>query len=183
MLATAGGAPLESGELAYEPKYDGIRALAEIDGRVVRLWSRLGNDKTAQFAEVADALGRLGTATGRPLLLDGEIVALDAAGEPASFLDLQPRMHARRPPPVPVTFIAFDVLRDGRDDLRPRPLEDRRRHLEALLDGATGPALRVSEHVVGSGEALWARAQRSGWDGLIAKRRRSPYASGRRSTA
>ena len=183
MLATVGGAPLESGELAYEPKYDGIRALAEIDGRVVRLWSRLGNDKTAQFADVADALGRLGAATGRPLLLDGEIVALDAAGEPASFLDLQPRMHARRPPPVPVAFIAFDVLRDGRDDLRPRPLEDRRRHLEALLDGATGPALRVSEHVVGSGGTLWARAQRSGWDGLIAKQRRSSYASGRRSTA
>ena len=183
MLATAGGAPLESGALAYEPKYDGIRALAEIDGRNVRLRSRLGNDKTAQFGDIVDALGRLGAATGRPLLLDGEIVALDAAGEPASFLDLQPRMHARRPPQGPVAFIAFDVLRDGRNDLRPRPLEDRRRHLEALLDDATGPVLRVSEHAVGSGGALWARARRGGWEGLIAKQRRSGYTSGRRSTA
>ena len=56
MLASTQPAPLDSPALAYEPKYDGIRALAAIDAGEVRFWSRLGNEKTKQFPEVAAAL-------------------------------------------------------------------------------------------------------------------------------
>ena len=61
MLATLEDAPLQSPALVYEPKYDGIRAIVEIaaGGHPVRLWSRLGNDKTNQFPEIAEALARL----------------------------------------------------------------------------------------------------------------------------
>ena len=183
MLATAGGASLRAADLVYEPKYDGIRVLADVDSDAVTLRSRNGNDKTAQFRDVVAALARAGTALRRPLLIDGELVALDAAGEPASFLDLQPRMHARRPPDVPVAFIAFDLLRDGDEDLRPEPLATRRARLETVLDGHLDATLRISEQVAGRGDALWTRAAAHGWEGLIAKQRASGYAAGRRSTA
>ena len=183
MLATLDGPPLRSPELAYEPKYDGIRALAEVDGQLVRLRSRLGSDKTGQFADVAAALARIGTAVGRPMLLDGEIVALDTIGEPTSFLELQPRMHTKRPPAVPVAFVAFDLLRDGGEDVRPLPLVERRRRLEAVLQRRTGSLVRLGAQVVGNGETLWRRVRGSRWDGLIVKQLASSYASGRRSTA
>src|SRR5262245_53999142 len=94
MLASLADAPLNDPHLAYEPKYDGIRAIAEIEpGGVVRLWSRLGNEKTRQFPEIAAALGQWARKRAEPLVLDGEIVALDAKGDPAGFQQLQGRIH------------------------------------------------------------------------------------------
>src|SRR5690606_37505204 len=94
MLATLADPPLTGTGLLYEPKYDGIRAIAEIepDG-TVRLWSRLGNDKSVQFPSLVKALGKLGTAARRRLVLDGEIVALDEKGRPSGFQRLQGRIH------------------------------------------------------------------------------------------
>ena len=94
MLASLADAPLNDPRLAYEPKYDGIRAIVEIEPRgVVRLWSRLGNEKTRQFPEIAAALGQWARKRAEPLVLDGEIVALDAKGEPTGFQQLQGRIH------------------------------------------------------------------------------------------
>src|SRR4051812_15076468 len=95
MLASLVDAPLVDRHLVYEPKYDGIRAIAEIapGGRAVRLWSRLGNEKTQQFPEIAAALGQWARRRKQPLLLDGEIVALDPGGEPTGFQNLQGRIH------------------------------------------------------------------------------------------
>src|SRR5216684_5349695 len=97
MLASLADAPLEDPHLVYEPKYDGIRAIVEVPagGAGVRLWSRLGNDKTAQFREIADALARWGRTRRQPVVLDGEIVALDAKGQPAGFQNLQGRIHLK----------------------------------------------------------------------------------------
>ena len=84
MLASTADAPLHAADLAYEPKYDGIRAIVSIapngKRREVRFWSRLGNEKTNQFPEIADALAEWARAFDRPLVIDGEIVALDATG-------------------------------------------------------------------------------------------------------
>ena len=203
MLATAAAAPLDSTDLAYEPKYDGIRAIAAIDPPssprgsggasppIVRFWSRLGNDKTAQFSEVAAALRQWGRRLKRPVVLDGDIVALDARGNPVGFQHLQGRIHLKHLPRSRVVetpthrageaAIAFDVLRDGSDDLRSLPLRKRRLRLEALLGRVRDPRLRISEQVVGDGRALHARAKTKGWEGLIAKRLDSVYTSGRRS--
>src|SRR5919106_1609603 len=97
MLATLAEPPLTGKGLVYEPKYDGIRALVHVaPGKPrpeIRMWSRLGNEKTAQFPSVVRALEPLARAQKKPLLIDGEIVALDAQGKPAGFQKLQGRIH------------------------------------------------------------------------------------------
>jgi bifunctional non-homologous end joining protein LigD len=192
MLATlAAEVDLNDARLAYEPKYDGIRAIAEVPtGGPVRLWSRLGNDKGHQFPEICQALAALTAPRGprsRRLVLDGEIVALGRDGSPASFEALQPRMHLVRATDIrrlaaraPVAFVAFDVLEDG-VDLTGRPLEERRRHLEELLSTPKGSVLRLGRSVVGEGQALWREAALRDWEGIVVKDLASPYRAGRRT--
>jgi bifunctional non-homologous end joining protein LigD len=188
MLATTADAPLDASTLAYEPKYDGIRAIASVlaSSQPVRFWSRLGNEKTTQFPEIARALQLAANAFGRPVLLDGEIVALDARGEPVGFQGLQGRIHLKAPvgpaSGAQVAFVVFDLLRDDREDLRPLPLRDRRARLERLFARVDDPRLRLSEQATGDGRSMFERAQRHGWEGLIAKAVDSTYNSGRRST-
>jgi bifunctional non-homologous end joining protein LigD len=185
MLASTGEAPLESPDLVYEPKYDGIRAIATVNGKRVRLWSRLGNEKTSQFPEVTDAIAHWGAGLDRPTVVDGEIVALDERGEPAGFQHLQGRIHLKdfkiRDAKCHIAFIAFDLLQHGDEDLRQLPLRERRTRLERLLGGVRDPRLRLSEQVAGDGRAMHARAEAHGWEGLIAKVADSVYRPGRRT--
>jgi bifunctional non-homologous end joining protein LigD len=192
MLATLSEPPLQAAGLVYEPKYDGIRALVHVppkgDARGIRIWSRLGNEKTMQFPSIVSVLEPLRAKLRGPVLIDGEIVALDEQGRPAGFQRLQGRIHLTGSHDVdesdrrqPVAFIAFDLLRDGDDDLRGLPLTERRTGLEQRLAKHTSSALRLSEQAAGDGRALHERALREGWEGLIAKEARAPYQSGRRS--
>src|SRR5215210_2097184 len=125
MLATLAEPPLTGAGLVFEPKYDGIRALVSVEGERVRIWSRLGNDKTSQFPSITAALAAWGARAKTPVLLDGEIVALDQQGHPAGFQKLQGRIHLTGAKDVervdkaqPVALIVFDILRDGDDDVR-----------------------------------------------------------------
>jgi bifunctional non-homologous end joining protein LigD len=198
MLASLSDAKLDDPDLVYEPKYDGIRAIADVPvGGRVRLWSRLGNEKTAQFPEIARALERWAAKRREPVVLDGEIVALDGAGRPTSFQNLQGRIHLggiihrgaprgrrdiKKPSAdVPTAFIAFDLLKDGQKDLRELPLTARREALEKIFAKTGSPILRLSEQIRGDGRKLYARAMSSGWEGLIAKRADSRYRSGKRT--
>ena len=188
MLATLEDAPLQSEGLVYEPKYDGIRALVEIDpGRhaPVRIWSRLGNEKTAQFPDLVAALSRYAKTLTQPIVLDGEIVALDDRGEPAGFQRLQNRIHLTESESQSaagrVALIAFDILRDGAEDLRPLPLVDRRARLEKVFRRAVSPILRLSDVVKEDARELFQHALDHGWEGLIAKDARSIYHSGKRT--
>src|SRR5580765_4482531 len=200
MLASLVDAPHQDPRLVYEPKYDGIRAMIEIAPKgQVRLWSRLGNEKTSQFPEIAAALAKWARRRTEPLVLDGEIVALDAKGEPAGFQKLQGRIHladasgpsrpSRRAGGAssvpasssPVALIAFDLLRDGKTDYRDRPLVERRAALERLFGRTGSPLLRISHQVRGDGRALYKQALERGWEGLIAKHADSLYKSGKRS--
>ena len=194
MLATLADAPLVQGGLIYEPKYDGIRALVHVKpGKPapdVRIWSRLGNDKTRQFPSIVSALAPLARTLKGPVLLDGEIVALDDDGRPAGFQRLQGRIHLKGSREVehldaaqPAALVLFDILRDGDEDLRGLPLTGRRQHLEKLVRRALSDRLRLSEQAAGDGRPLDARARTEGWEGLIAKDARAPYQSGRRSPA
>jgi bifunctional non-homologous end joining protein LigD len=185
MLASLVDAPLVDSQLVYEPKYDGIRAIAEVpsSGGHVRLWSRLGNEKTGQFPEIVRALEQLARRLRTPVVLDGEITALDGSGQPAGFQQLQGRIHDTRgrEPVVSSAFIVFDLLKQGRTDLRDRPLTARRSALERLLAPAASSAIRLSEQIRGDGRALYERALASGWEGLIAKHADSTYKSGART--
>ena len=192
---SAGDRLLERGDLVFERKYDGIRALIEVSpppGRhgaaaareqpAVRIRSRAGNDKTAQFPEVAEALAALAARLSGPIVLDGEIVAVDAVGRALPFQRLQSRMHRRGHPaasPADAVFVAFDLLRDGREDLRPRPFTERRERLAGLLDPAAGGVLRLVRSRVGGGVGLRSAALADDWEGLIAKDPASRYVEGR----
>jgi bifunctional non-homologous end joining protein LigD len=194
MLASLDEAPLVDPRLAYEPKYDGIRALAVVRAGGgpggVRLWSRLGNDKTGQFPEIARALAAFARKLKADVLLDGEIVALDQRGEPAGFQRLQGRIHLTsehdiggRAGTEPVAFVAFDVLRDGGTDVCALPLTARRARLERIFGNTGTTRLRLSEFSPGDGRALYREVLARGWEGLVAKELDSPYLAGRRSHA
>jgi bifunctional non-homologous end joining protein LigD len=200
MLASLADAPLDDPQLVYEPKYDGIRAIAEIGPRGVRLWSRLGNEKTNQFPEIAAALQQWAGRLPKPLVLDGEIVALDAKGEPAGFQQLQGRIHLHdpglrvskaspsrpsdtsRPSSSSVAFIAFDLLQEGSKSFLDRPLIERRAKLERLFGRRRPTAIiRLSSIARGNGRALYREALEHGWEGLIAKHAASLYKPGKRT--
>ena len=192
---------LGRGDLVFERKYDGLRALIEVlpaaGGRggttgkkepEVRIWSRAGNDKTAQFPEIADALTAFAAGLAGPVVLDGEIVAVDAAGAALPFERLQGRMHRQgrpRPgtPEIDAVFIAFDLIRDGEEDLRPRPLTERRARLVERVDPEAGGVVRVVSSRRGGGLALREEALANDWEGLIVKDPASPYRSGGRHAA
>ena len=194
MLASLDPAPLESPRFAYEPKYDGIRALVAVKAGggpgAARIWSRLGNEKTSQFPEITRALGAFARGLKADVLLDGEIVALDDRGEPAGFQRLQGRIHlasdgdiGRQVGTQPVAFVAFDVLRDADVDVRGLPLTARRARLERIFGNTGTRVLRLSEFHAGDGRALHELALRRGWEGIVAKALEAPYQSGRRSGA
>ncbi|ONK10148.1 non-homologous end-joining DNA ligase [Streptomyces sp. MP131-18] len=187
ILAVDGELP--TGAWAYEYKWDGYRCClrAAPDG-TTRLTSRNGNDLTATYPELAGvppaAFGGLAT------VLDGEIVALDAAGRP-DFGLLQ-RRHQRRPgtgrPAAPaVTYFAFDLLLRGQDTHLRAPYAERRAALSrfaAAAEPAAGGRLAVPPHYTGPGigpQDLLGIAEQHGLEGLLAKRLDSPYQPGRRS--
>ncbi len=173
MLATAVDAPFDDPAWLFELKWDGYRALVRIDADgSVAIASRNGNDFTKKFVELgalADAFAE------RPILVDGEIVALDDEGRP-SFGALQERLDRfgrSAPHKAPVTFAAFDILYGNGRDLRGEPLERRKAVLESVLTGR-GPAM-LSKHVVGSGTALYDLAKTRGLEGIVGKRLASTY--------
>ena len=153
--------------------------------RACGFWSRLGNEKTTQFPELVALLGVWGRGSrpGRARRRDrrarcqGTARRISAAAEPHSrrrcqVIDRQKPIL--RPDEQPTAFIAFDLLRDGDDDLRALPLTERRARLEALFAKHKPPSTAlaaVSEQVAGDGRALYARAQNEGWEGLLVKRR------------
>jgi bifunctional non-homologous end joining protein LigD len=186
--------PLQGASLWYEPKYDGIRALVAIEPGhplpAVRLWSRNGNEKTTQFPDLIKAIQDMAKNIRVPLVLDGEIVALDAHGEPAGFQALQGRMHLtdareilRQTREQAVAILMFDILREGPDDVRPLPLGDRRARLERLLEQVRSSTVRLGEYAAGDGRRLYEQAKAKGWEGLLVKAADSLYESGRRSHA
>ncbi|HVE78305.1 MAG TPA: non-homologous end-joining DNA ligase, partial [Gemmatimonadaceae bacterium] len=195
MYASIGtGVPADPGSWAFEPKYDGIRVLAHASSERVRLVTRNGKDKASQFPEVAEALRRFARRVRRPVILDGEVVAL-AKDAPARFQALQSRMHvkaasdvARHAEATPAALVAFDLLADGDEIFLPLPWSERRERLERRLAAHVSPGLRLGDSlrgdaVRGGGEGLLQRARRDGWEGIIAKRVSAPYEPGRRSPA
>lgn len=182
MLATAGDLPTDEEGWAFELKWDGIRALAFIEGGRLRLVSRNGRECTDAYPELAGLAAALGS---RQVVLDGEVVAFDADGRP-SFEALQPRVHladaaearraARRDP---VSYLVFDLLHLDGSSLLERPYAERRRLLEGL--GLGGERWAVPAAHAGPGADLLEAARANGLEGVVAKRIDSRYRPGRRS--
>ena len=180
MLASAGTVIPGGPEWVHEIKWDGMRVLADVTGSRLRLSSRNENDVTSSFPELSTLAG---PGMADDLLLDGEVVALEA-GMP-SFSALAERMHVRNDRRArrlavsrPVTFMAFDLLRLGGVDLTARPLELRRAALEAI--GLAGPHAQVPP-TYDDGLALQTATLEQGLEGVVSKRLSSRYSPGRRS--
>jgi len=160
-----------------ERKFDGERCVVRKNGGDVRLESRTAKDLTGTYPEVRAAVAGQ---RDRQLLLDGEVVAFK--GKQTSFSRLQQRLGVTNPSEervaeYPVVFCVFDLLEVDGDDLRRRPLSERRARLTAAIRPSA--ALQVSEAWNDDSQRRFARACRAGWEGLIAKRAGAPYASGR----
>ncbi|WP_456788901.1 DNA polymerase ligase N-terminal domain-containing protein [Cellulomonas sp. P5_C5] len=179
MLARSGALPPDDGAWAYEMAWGGVRALAFVDGGRVRL--RADDDLTGTYPEIAGLGEQLGSTIAA---LDGEMVALDVAGTP-DLERLRERTAAtgsaarRLARTHPVTYLVYDVLHlEGRPTVD-RPYDDRRSLLDELQ--LAGPAWRVPPTFDGPGAAVLAAAAANGFDGIVAKRRSSPYRPGVRS--
>jgi DNA ligase D-like protein (predicted ligase) len=157
---------------SYELKFDGYRGLGLRTERRSRLFSRNGRDFTERFPTVAHALEKLPDET----LIDGEIVAFDRNGR-ASFNQLQ--NHARTAHSI--LFYAFDLLVLAGEDVRGLPLEERRDMLRLQLISKLGDSIRYSETFDVPAAEFVETVRAHGLEGVVAKRRASPYRSGDRS--
>ena len=181
MLATPAAKPFSRRGWVFEIKYDGVRVVAERRGDEVRMFGRSGEDITARYPEIAQALGGLQV---QHCVLDGEIVAYDDAGRP-SFGRLQKRMLLNRPRDiaavmarVPVRAVFFDCLALEGHDLRGLELTERKECLARVLPPAG--VVQAGDHIAEHGEAFFEAASEMGLEGVIAKRADSRYV-GRRS--
>jgi bifunctional non-homologous end joining protein LigD len=181
MHAEIGAAPFNHPDWMWEPKLDGYRVIAFLSGKEVKLRSRRGLELAPAFPMLTEELGRQAV-TG--MILDGEIVAFDAAGKP-SFNVLQNRVQlktarelAAADQSAPVVYYCFDVLYFGGVDLRGVPYRDRRRYLSQCLFPSRGVQL---VHASEDGVALNEAALASGFEGVVGKRLDSRYEPGRRT--
>ncbi len=164
-----------------EWKWDGIRVQAASDGGRRALWSRTGEDLSAAFPDLIAAMGWQGC-------VDGELLVAAPEGGIAPFAALQKRLNRRKPSARdmaerPALIRAYDLLHDGRADLRPLPLADRRRRLEAWVAERSPARLDLSALVPFDDWTTLARlravAREAGQEGLMIKRADSPYTGGR----
>jgi DNA ligase-1 len=170
------------GVSAIEYKYDGARIQLHRDGDRVAIWSRRMSDVTGSLPDIV-AIARRDLA-GAPFILDGEVVALGAAGRPLPFQELMRRFRRVRgveaaAAEMPLALHLFDCLMaDGRSRLDD-PYTERR---EALLRVTGGRWL--AEHTTittaAEGRDMMARALAAGHEGVMAKDPRSPYEPGGR---
>jgi bifunctional non-homologous end joining protein LigD len=190
MLATPVARPFSRPGWLFEPKLDGVRALAFVSrsgsgtATRVELRSRRGTAMHAQYPEVVDAMAAQPVESA---VFDGEIVAFNAEGAP-DFQELQARINLSKPAEVeraaaatPAYYYVFDLLHLDGHDLTRLPLIERKALLRRTLQ--TGTHALLVEFERDDGEAMYEAAARLGLEGMVAKRGTSVYEPGVRSGA
>jgi bifunctional non-homologous end joining protein LigD len=184
MAKLASKIPTPDDAYGFEFKWDGIRAVAYVEGGRVKLMSRSGEEITPRYPEI-HAMGRaLGS---REVILDGEIVALDNKGRP-SFEQIQQRMGLtaeseirRKMKEVPVTYMIFDLMWQDGHSLINDVYTERRSALARLK--LTGASWQTPPFERGSGQTMLEASAKAGLEGIMAKKLDSKYEPGRRSGA
>ena len=175
MLATSGPLPADEERWAFEPKWDGFRALVHSDGRRLRIMSRRGTDLAGRLPELAPLAGSLPART----TLDGELVVVDSEGR-VDFDGMRRRGFGQASPGR-LLFVAFDVLALAGQEVIARRWDARR---AVLLDlGLDGPAWCTTPSYPGEALTLFAATRAQGIEGVVAKRLDAPYRPGVRTKA
>jgi bifunctional non-homologous end joining protein LigD len=184
MLATLASGPFSDPDWLFEVKWDGYRLQATINNGVVKTYTRRGLDGATYFPGL---LAPASWIAAEQAIVDGEVVALDENGAPdfgllqEAISGFRAGVRAGAAGGSRLRYQAFDLLYlDGRSLLRV-PLEDRKRLLRSVLRET--PRVRFASHVEADGVAFHQAASELGLEGIVAKLRRSPYESGRRSPA
>ena len=173
--------PFDSPRYLYQVKWDGVRILALVEQRRVALRNRKGNPRTGQYPELQKLAELI---TSESAVLDGEVVAL-AGGKP-SFARVLQRDLCRREPAlralcreIPCTYCLFDLLFLDGADLTGNPIEKRQQLLGEIVKAV--PPLYLNENFK-EGIALYREIEEAGMEGIIAKKRGSPYRCGEKTT-
>ena len=171
-LAKLTDVPPAGSDWVHEVKLDGYRAQLRVSGGESRVRTRAGLDWTERFAAIAKDAEAL-----PDCMIDGEIVALDAKGLPR-FSALQAALSEGKSEDL--VLFAFDLLFEGREDLRTLPLADRKERLKALLS-ARGVSRRLHfvAHLQSNARDVYLSACKMGLEGIVSKQRSAPYRSGR----
>jgi len=183
MLAHTAEKPFSHPDWVFEPKLDGLRILAFVQGDEVILRSRNTRDVTKNYPSLARKLASCGW---KGAIFDGEVVAFDSHGN-ISFQQLQKRMNlvneheiALAEKEIPTVYYVFDLLYWDEYDIRDATWEERRKLLELIFPEEHGMSLvQVFEE---DGEAAYKGAVSIGLEGIVAKKRDSRYESGVRSS-
>lgn len=161
----------------HEIKFDGYRALVACGGGEARVYTRSGKDWSDKFVPLAASFAALDLP---PCLIDGEIVAYDAHGNPdfSSLQNVLKRGHGSQKDSDRLAFHGFDLLELNGEDLAGLTQIERKERLEALL-AAAQPPIHVADHVIGAGEKLYRAMCAAGQEGIISKRIDARYQSAR----
>ena len=174
-LATLVTAPPAGDDYVHEVKFDGYRVLVRVAAGEVSLITRGGEDWTARMPKLAEAAAKLAVDSA---ILDGEFVALNEDGT-SDFQLLQNSFSGKSS--APLAYYAFDLLYLNGSDLRELPLLERKSALQKVCKKQPKAAsvIRFSDHVIGRGAEFLEQAKKLGLEGIVSKRKDSPYRSGR----
>lgn len=171
MLAKESTKSFSDKDWLYEIKWDGYRAIAELNNGEVKLYSRNGNSFVAAYPQIFEALQKLSINA----VLDGEIVVINEEGKP----DFQKLQHYAEHPNYPIVYYVFDLLRLKNKDLYDVPLIDRKTRLQKLI--GENDVIKYSDHVVEQGDSFFEAAKQKDLEGIMAKKADSLYYPGKRT--
>ncbi|MGZ8559293.1 MAG: DNA ligase D, partial [Chitinophagaceae bacterium] len=171
MLAGIAKNPFDDKDWLFEIKWDGYRAIAEIEKEEIKFYSRNGIDFSERFPAIFQALKKIK----HDAILDGEIVLLNEKNLP----DFQKLQHYENHLNYPLIYYVFDILQLNGKNMEELPLENRKKILKQLLK--KNETIRYCDHIDGSGISFYEKAKEEGLEGIIAKKKDSQYARGYRS--
>lgn len=171
MLAKLCNKAFDHPDWLFEIKYDGYRAIAELQGEEAKLYSRNGTDLSKDFPKIYRTLQDLRL----DAVIDGEIVALDERGN-SSFGLLQESGAEKE---ASFIYYVFDLLELNGEDLRDYPLLRRKELLETVLP--SNGIIRYADHALHYGNDFFKKIVRDNKEGMIAKKAASTYHEGKRS--
>lgn len=172
MLAKETDEPFNDAGWIYEIKWDGYRAISEVDGSEVQLYSRNGLVFNDNYPLITNALKKIK----HRIIMDGEIVVLNEDGRS----DFQKLQHYEENTQYPIRYYAFDLLSLDGKDISGLPLIDRKKLLKQLLQ--KNKMIIYSDHITGKGIDFFKLAGQQNLEGIMAKKADSEYHKGTRST-